>query len=225
MSFDFLKKIIVSHRNYCSSTSLCRPQYDQNGEKPLCICSINSYGPGCNLDRQCQMNAHQNPCRNGGVCFVDYHQQRLIDAYICRCPKYYHGSICQYPSVSLEINYAQQHESFIPLSDQIQAVVIQLFDFSPVEELLLRKQAVCRKQLPPHSIIVHDNKMLPIFGLIKLYFNKSTVHYHLLYTSSNATSSLNLTIRFNAENYCPHIHELFKLPNETDSSTCDFKTR
>ncbi|CAF3672072.1 unnamed protein product [Rotaria socialis] len=201
--------------NYCSPMALCRPQYDHYGQKPLCICSMNSYGPHCFIDRQCQMKNNQNPCQNGGICFTKYQHHNLIDAYMCQCPKYYFGPICQYRSGAIEITYDSENRSVTLSGDQITATVIQLFDINTRGELNLKKQVLYKDSLPSHLIVTSESIIHPVFGLIKLYTNQSIIQYHLLYTSSIAGSSLNLTLNFKKENHCPHSHDIFNLRNET----------
>ncbi|CAF1058049.1 unnamed protein product [Rotaria magnacalcarata] len=201
--------------NYCSPTSLCRPQYDHYGQKPLCICSMNSYGSRCFMDRQCQMKIGQNSCQNGAICFTKYQHYNLIDAYICQCPKSYFGPTCQHRSGAIEISYDNENQSVTLSGDQISATVIQLFDISDREELNLKKQVLYKDSLPSRLLITSESVIHPVFGLIKLYTNQSTIQYHLLYTSSTAGSSLNLTLRFTKKNYCPHSHDIFNLRNET----------
>ncbi|CAF5085464.1 unnamed protein product, partial [Rotaria sp. Silwood1] len=208
--------ISSTKRNYCSPTSVCRPQYDHHAQKPLCLCSMNSYGPRCFIDRQCQMKIGQNPCQNGGICFIKYQHYNLSNAYTCQCPKSYFGPTCQYRSIVIEISYDSENQSVTLYGDQIIATVIQLFDINNHEELNLKKQVLHQDSLPSHLIITSDNMIRPMFGLIKLYTNQSTIQYHLLYTSSTTGSSLNLTLRFNKENYCPHSHDIFNLRNETN---------
>ncbi|CAF2143827.1 unnamed protein product [Rotaria magnacalcarata] len=201
--------------NYCSPTSLCRPQYDHYGQKPLCICSMNSYGSRCFMDRQCQMKIGQNSCQNGAICFTKYQHYNLIDAYICQCPKSYFGPTCQHRSGAIEISYDNENQSVTLSGDQISATVIQLFDISDREELNLKKQVLYKDSLPSRLLITSESVIHPVFGLINLYTNQSTIQYHLLYTSSTAGSSLNLTLRFTKKNYCPHSHDIFNLRNET----------
>ena len=142
---------------YCSSRSLCHPRYDHYGQKPLCLCSISSYGLRSFMDRQCQMNADRNPCLNGGICFIKHQHSSLIDAFICQCPKSHFGSKCQYHSGSIEINYDSQNQSANRFHEQMRATVIQLFDFSGYEELILKKQVLYKNYLPSHSIIVYQS--------------------------------------------------------------------
>ncbi|CAF4608992.1 unnamed protein product [Rotaria socialis] len=194
--------------NYCSPMALCRPQYDHYGQKPLCICSMNSYGPHCFIDRQCQMKNNQNPCQNGGICFTKYQHHNLIDAYMCQCPKYYFGPICQYRSGAIEITYDSENRSVTLSGDQITATVIQLFDINTRGELNLKKQVLYKDSLPSHLIVTSESIIHPVFGLIKLYTNQSIIH-------SIAGSSLNLTLNFKKENHCPHSHDIFNLRNET----------
>ncbi|CAM4796300.1 unnamed protein product [Rotaria magnacalcarata] len=201
--------------SYCSPMALCRPQYDHYGQKPLYICSMNSYGPHCFIDRQCQMKNNQNPCQNGGICFTKYQHHNLIDAYMCQCPKYYFGPICQYRSGAIEITYDSENRSVTLSGDQITATVMQLFDINTRGKLNLKKQVLYKDSLPSHLIITSESIIHPVFGLIKLYTNQSIIQYHLLYTSSIAGSSLNLTLNFKKENHCPHSHDIFNLRNET----------
>jgi hypothetical protein len=179
---------------------------------------MSSYGRGCYLDRQCQMNKGENPCLNGGICFVNYQHHNLIDAYICQCPQNYFGSKCEQYSATIEMIYDHQNQSFNSSNNYILATVIQLFDIDKKENLLFRKQTVHKGNLPLHSNIVYDNMTLPIFGLIKLYRNKSTIDYHLLYSTSTNKRSFNLTVTFNEQNYCPHTSEVFQQYNTTYSS-------
>ncbi|CAF4788826.1 unnamed protein product, partial [Rotaria socialis] len=152
--------------NYCSPTSLCRPQYDHYGQKPLCICSMNSYGSRCFMDRQCQMKIGQNSCQNGAICFTKYQHYNLIDAYICQCPKSYFGPTCQHRSGAIEISYDNENQSVTLSGDQISATVIQLFDISDREELNLKKQVLYKDSLPSRLLITSESVIHPVFGLI-----------------------------------------------------------
>ncbi|CAF1101321.1 unnamed protein product [Adineta ricciae] len=201
--------------NYCSSKSLCRPQYDHYGQKPLCICSMNSYGPRCFIERQCQMKTGANPCQNGGICVTKYEHYNLIDSYKCKCPKYYFGPICQYRSGSIEIHYVSENHSVTLSGATIKATVIQLFSITNREELDLEKQILYKDSLPSHVIITSGNNIHPLFGLVKLYTNQSRIQYHLLYANSATKSTLNLTLKLNKENYCPHTNDIFNLLNDT----------
>lgn len=204
--FLFMLNSLFVNRNYCSHTSLCRPKYNNNEKQPLCICSMNSYGSRCHLDRQCQMNKGQNPCLNGGICFINYQPNHLIDGYICQCPSNYFGSKCEQHSAVIEMKY----ESFNSSNDNILITVIQLFDITNKEELLLRKQILFKGSLPLNSKIIYDQKTLPIFGLIKFYRNKTFIDYYLLYSTSINQPSINLTIIFNKGNSCPHTSQVFQ---------------
>lgn len=194
--------------NYCSRTSLCRPKSDHYGQKPLCLCSMNSYGQRCFISRPCQMKIGRNPCQNGGKCITKYQYDKLTDGYTCQCPKYYYGSECQYRSGSIKIISVDTFED-----DEIRATIIQLFDISDREELILRRQILYKDNLPSPSLTIpSENINLPLFGLIKLYTNRSTiVEYHLLYTNSTKETSLNLTLQLTKKNYCPHTHDIFNL--------------
>jgi hypothetical protein len=164
------------------------------------------------------MKIGQNPCQNGGICLTKYQHYNLIDDYICKCPQFYYGSICKNRSGSIEISYDSENQSVALSGDQITATVIQLFDISNGEELNLKKQVVYKDSLPSHFIIISENIIYPVFGLIKLYTNQSTIQYHLLYTNSTALSLLNLTLKLKKENYCPHTHDIFNLRNGTYKS-------
>jgi len=179
---------------------------------------MNSYGPRCFIDRQCQMKIGQNPCQHGGICLTKYQNYNLTNDYICKCPKSYYGSICQDQLGSIDISYDSENQSVTLSGDQISATVIQLFNIYNLTELNLEKQFLCKDSLPSHLIINSENMNYPVFGLIKLYTNRSTIQYHLLYTSSTQRSSLNLTLKFKKENYCPHTHDIFNLRNGTHQS-------
>jgi len=162
------------------------------------------------------MKIGQNPCQNGGICFKKSQHYNLTDDYICKCLKSYYGSICQYRSGSIEISYDSEN---VTLSgDQISATVIQLFDINGREELNLKKQVLYKDSLPSHLTMTSENMIHPMFGLIKLYTNQSRIQYHLLYISSTARSSLNLTLKFTIENYCPHTNDIFNFSSETYQS-------
>lgn len=161
------------------------------------------------------MNKDQNPCLNGGKCIDNYHHHGSKNDFFCQCPQNYFGLKCEESSTTTDMIYNPQNQSLNLSNHQILVLVIQLFDINDKQDLLLKKQTVYNKNLPLYSKLIYNDYILPIFGLIKLYTNKSFIRYHLLYTTTINERSFNLTILFNEQNHCPHTSEIFQQYNKT----------
>ncbi|CAF0979211.1 unnamed protein product [Didymodactylos carnosus] len=200
--------------------SMCRPSYRGlfYDDKPLCQCSMNRYGPGCFIPRQCDMFNGRNLCLNGGTCYIQFEPDNTVEDYICLCRPSYFGNHCQHNSGKLELRYIK---SMSREKQPVIASVLQLYDISDKTwNLIMKKQNVYTNELTSHTEFIRDQLSLPILGLLKLHFSPqiSPPAYYLLYVKTNHTY-LNLSMILNEKNHCRHTHTIFNLDKTQNSTT------
>ena len=212
---EFTDDLRCLKSNYCSPKSLCRPRHSQ---KPICICPISSFSPRCYVDQICYGNLTSKPCLNGGRCFADYKEgNQVLTYFICVCPKSHTGIRCQDLAATIKIKY-NSTDLYKTLSGQaIRATVIQLLEITAKEGLSLKKQHLYTDKFPTETILITDQPSNPPIGLVKLYTDESKNDYHLLYTTSNKTTKLNLTLVLDVTNHCRHTDDIFQIQNRTES--------
>ena len=166
------------------------------------------HGARCFLQWLCNMNEGRNPCLNGGTCYVTYAPHHLLRDYVCICPPYYFGDLCEIPSATINITYSYNR------SDSVLATVIRLFDIFDSSYLSLKSQSVYKSNLPLSSIVSYEQRLLPMIGLVKVYHDNDqlmTEHYYLLYILTAMKQHINIIPHFDRRNHCPHTSNILEL--------------
>ena len=99
----------LCEQNYCSSASLCQPDYRGlvlGKEWPYCVCSLNQIGQRCLLYPNACID---NPCQNGGSCY----QRSQPHSSQCQCTEEYEGDMCNHrkSSIVLDISARETAEA------------------------------------------------------------------------------------------------------------------
>ena len=184
---------------YCSSGSLCKPNYRRllrGNAFPYCICRFGQFGHRCDMEIDlCQ----PNPCRNGGSCFPS----ARIDELVCLCPKEYYGDKCErkklYIRLTVEANF------------QYAGLVIQFFDLDFVTlDLHLVDQQVY-KHLPRTIEYYRNEQTVPTIVLGKVYssYEDTSLDFYLLSLFVSAKSIDGQTV-MSEINRCPHVSTLIE---------------
>ncbi|CAF1972195.1 unnamed protein product [Rotaria magnacalcarata] len=184
--------------NYCSSNSLCKPNYRsllRGNAFPYCICPFNRYGQRCHIEHDyCKLDE----CLNGGTCLPSSTPNKII----CLCPDHFYGSYCQwktsFSNISLHTNL------------NYEGIVIQYFHINFISlDLILVHQQI-HKNLPSFIEYQDDQITTPTIVLAKLY---SSYHQdiepnlYLLSLQINVSSIIGI-VSINEQNQCLNIESL-----------------
>ncbi|CAF3828795.1 unnamed protein product [Adineta steineri] len=78
--------------------SICRPGQRgliKNSDNPLCICSLDHFGPSCHIRNEA---CKSDPCGMNGTCHLTYDPSG-DKPIVCQCSKQFYGDRCQYEKV------------------------------------------------------------------------------------------------------------------------------
>ncbi|CAF4089277.1 unnamed protein product [Adineta steineri] len=76
--------------SYCSSDSICRPGQRgliKNPDNPLCICSLDYFGPSCHIRNEA---CESDPCGLNGTCHLTYDPSG-DKPIACQCSEQFYG--------------------------------------------------------------------------------------------------------------------------------------
>ncbi|CAF3931820.1 unnamed protein product [Rotaria sp. Silwood1] len=186
-------------------------------------CPLYSFGTSCNLTYN-SSNQTNSLCLNGGS-FTPSYELRASEDHICICTMKYYGNRCQYSSGKIEIKINQNGTFIQQIASRPGSMgsVLQLYDIDPVSLKLIIKRQIAQKQVPHYSIIEHNEKQIPVLGILKLHYKYLTdevdrrqiqSEYFLLYIQQNQ-HNVNITTSLNAESYCPKAQSLLS-QNKSD---------
>ncbi|CAF0789078.1 unnamed protein product [Adineta steineri] len=185
---------------YCSSDSICRPNYRgviANTQHPLCICPFGYFGPRCHLRNDA---CKSNPCGLNATCYPSYDPSGENNV-ICVCSEHFYGDRCQNEKLIIHIQ--------VNMTALITVSVTQFYDhFKPFNTLVLSHQQVTHG-LP--QIIRYDNDRdeFPLMALLKIYQQLSNPRYFIVYAQW-LTESVNIT---STPVECPHVLDIFSQGN------------
>ncbi|CAF1451916.1 unnamed protein product [Adineta steineri] len=159
--------------SYCSSDSICRPGQRgliKNPDNPLCICSLDYFGPSCHIRNEA---CKSDPCGLNGTCHLtnDPTGEKPI---VCQCSKQFYGDRCQDEKVPVAIDV---NMTLAPCVS-----VVQFYDGSQFSRstLGLRHQMITTG-LPLTIRYYHDQEKAPFLSLLKTYEGFSDPQYYVLY--------------------------------------------
>ena len=172
--------------NYCSTKSICKPNHrgilTGDHQHPLCLCPISTFGPRCYFKND---HCQQNPCLNGGTCFVTYNSTD-INEYICICTDLFEGDQCQVPKGIVNIRFNMSSNSSLETSDVVAATVSYSDYHTPTLGFIVRHQQAYAG-LPSDLKLMYSDKLspyAPTSAVMKVYganYHKEEPKYYLLY--------------------------------------------
>jgi hypothetical protein len=186
--------------SYCSSNSICRPNYRGvlgNPDHPLCICPFGYFGARCNLRHEA---CKSNPCEFNSTCEPMYDLRGEI-FFICICSEQFYGNRCQYEKVAIHIEV-----NMTTTTTSIEASVIQFYNIlSKSRVLTLEYQQVIRN-LPRTVQYNHGQNTAPTLAILKTHILTTSAKYFLLYVQPN-TSIINIS---STPEECPYALDLLQ---------------
>jgi hypothetical protein len=208
--------------NYCEPKSICKPKYrgilTGNQQHPFCLCPISTFGQRCYFKN---VNCQQNPCLNGGTCFVTYDSSD-INQYICICTDLFEGYQCQLPKGMVNITFNMLSNSSLQTSNVVAATVSYSDYAVPSLRSIVRHQQVY-VGLPSDLKLRYSSKLgtyAPTTALLKIYesnYYSEEPKYYLLYFYQNQIE-MNIIIDLSSENHCPLVETLWYLVQTTNKS-------
>ncbi|CAF0888073.1 unnamed protein product [Adineta steineri] len=170
--------------SYCSSDSICRPGQRgliKNPDNPLCICSLDYFGPSCHIRNEA---CKSDPCGLNGSCHLT-NDPTGDKPIICQCSKQFYGDRCQYEKVAVAID--------VNMTLTPSVSVVQFYDMTQLlwSTLKLRHQMITIG-LPLTIRYYHDQEKAPFLSLLKTYKDFSDPQYYVLYVQWDSTL-INLT--------------------------------
>ncbi|CAF1134774.1 unnamed protein product [Adineta steineri] len=181
---------------YCSSDSICRPNYRgviASTQHPLCICPFGYFGPRCHLRNDACLS---NPCGLNATCYPSYDPSGENNV-ICVCSKRFYGDRCQNEKLMIHIQ--------VNMSALITVSVTQFYDhFKLFNTLSLSHQQVTHG-LPQIIRYDNDREKFPLMALLKIYQEMLSPRYFIVYAQW-LTGPINIT---STPVECPHVLDIF----------------
>ncbi|CAF4049522.1 unnamed protein product, partial [Adineta steineri] len=185
---------------YCSSDSICRPNYRRviaNTQHPLCICPFGYFGPRCHLRNDA---CKSNPCGLNATCYPSYDPTGENNV-ICVCSERFYGDRCQNEKLMIHIQ--------VNMTALITVSVTQFYDhFKLFNTLLLSHQQVTHG-LPQIIRYDNDREKFPLMALLKIYQEMLSPRYFIVYAQW-LTGPINIT---STPVECPHVLDILSQGN------------